>query len=95
MTSKKYVTNEQLDVHRKLVNLVWSLGTSIHRLENHQELIKPAFLYLKDEKDQDEFIANTFLTMLKAEISTVKKMRRDIDAAISQLGLNNEQNRNS
>lgn len=48
-----------------------------------------------DEKNQDEFIAKTFLTMLEEEISIVKKMKRDIDAAFIQLGLNDEQNRNS
>ena len=92
---KEYVSKEQLDAHRKLVNLAWSLGTSLHRLENHQELIRPAFFYLKDKKNQDEFIAKTFLTMLKEEISIVKKMKCDIDAAFIQLGLNDEQNRNS
>lgn len=92
---KEYVSKEQLDAHRKLVNLAFSLGTSFHRLENHQELIRPAFFYLKDEKNQDEFIAKTFLTMLEEEISIVKKMKRDIDAAFIQLGLNDEQNRNS
>lgn len=92
---KEYVSKEQLDAHRKLVNLTWSLGISLHRLENHQELIRPAFFYLKDEKNQDEFIAKTFLTMLEEEISIVKKIKRDLDAAITEIGLNDEQNRNS
>lgn len=95
MKGKKYVSKEHLDVHRELVKLAWTLGTSIHRLENHQTLISPAFFYLKNEKNQDEFIAKTFLTMLEEEASIVKKMKRDIDAAITYLGLNNEQNRNS
>lgn len=92
---KECVTKEQLDAHRKLVNLAWSLGTSLHRLENHQELIRPSFFYLKDEKNQDEFIAKTFLTMLEEEISIVKKMERDIYAVLFNLRLNDEQNRNS
>lgn len=92
---KEYVTKEQLDAHRKLVNLAWSLGTSLHRLESNQTVATPALLYLKEEKDQDEFIAKTFLTMLKEEISIVKKMERDIYAVLINLGLNDEQNRNS
>lgn len=92
---KEYVLKAELDAHRKLINLTWSLGTSLQRLENHQELIKPAFFYLKDEKNQDEFIAKTFLTMLEEEISIVKKMERDISATLIKLGLNHEQNRNS
>lgn len=92
---KEYISKVELDAHRKLVNLAWSLGTSLHRLENHQELIRPAFFYLKDEKNQDEFIAKTFLTMLEEEISIVKKIKRDLDAAITEIGLNDEQNRNS
>lgn len=92
---KEYVGKELLNAHRKLVNLTWSLGTSLHRLESNQTVATPALLYLKEEKDQDEFIAKTFLTMLKEEVSIVKKMKRDIDAAFIQLGLNDEQNRNS
>ena len=92
---KEYVLKAELDAHRKLANLAWSLGTSLHRLESNQTLATPALLYLKEEKNQDEFIAKTFLTMLEEEISIVKKMKRDIDAAFIQLGLNDEQNRNS
>ena len=92
MREKEYVLKAELNAHRKLVNLTWSLGTSLHRLENHQELIRPAFFYLKDEKNQDEFIAKTFLTMLEEEISIVKKITRDIEAATTYLGLNDEQN---
>lgn len=95
MRKKKYVLKAELDAHRKLVNLAWSLGTSLHRLENHQELIRPAFFYLKDKKNQDEFIAKTFLTMLEEEISIVKKMERDIYAVLFNLRINDEQNRNS
>lgn len=95
MKRKEYVSKEQLDVHRKLVNLSWFLGTSIHRLEKLQTLIRPAFLYLEEEKQQDEIIANTFLNVLKEEVSIVKKMTRDIEAATTYLGLNDEQNRNS
>lgn len=92
---KEYVTKEQLDAHRKLVNLAWSLGTSLHRLESNQTVATPALLYLKEEKDQDEFIAKTFLTMLKEEVSIVKKMERDIYAVLFNLRINDEQNRNS
>ena len=92
---KEYISKAELDAHRKLVNLAWSLGTSLHRLEKHQELIRPAFFYLKEEKDHDEIIAKTFLTMLEEEISIVKKMERDIYAVLINLGLNDEQNRNS
>lgn len=92
---KEYVSKAELDAHRKLVNLAWFLGTSLHRLESNQTVATPALLYLKEEKDQDEFIAKTFLTMLKEEVSIVKKIKRDIDAAFIQLGLNDEQNRNS
>ena len=92
---KEYVSKEQLDAHRKLVNLAWSLGTSLHCLESNQTVATPALLYLKEEKNQDEFIAKTFLTMLEEEISIVKKMERDIYAVLINLGLNNEQNRNS
>lgn len=92
---KEYVSKELLNAHRKLVNLTWSLGTSLHRLENNQTLATPALLYLKEEKNQDEFIAKTFLTMLEEEISIVKKMERDIYAVLINLGLNDEQNRNS
>lgn len=92
---KKYVSKVELDAHRKLVNLAWSLGTSLHRLESNQTLATPALLYLKEEKNQDEFIAKTFLTMLEEEVSIVKKMERDISATLIKLGLNHEQNRNS
>lgn len=92
---KEYVSKAELDAHRKLVNLAWSLGTSLHRLESNQTIATPALLYLKEEKNQDEFIAKTFLTMLEEEISIVKKMERDIYAVLINLGLNDEQNRNS
>lgn len=92
---KEYVSKEQLDAHRKLVNLAWSLGTSLHRLESNQTLATPALLHLKEEKNQDEFIAKTFLTMLEEEISIVKKMERDIYAVLFNLRINDEKNRNS
>lgn len=92
---KEYVSKVELDAHRKLVNLAWSLGTSLHRLENNQTLATPALLYLKEEKNQDEFIAKTFLTMLEEEISIVKKMERDIYAVLFNLRINDEQTRNS
>lgn len=95
MKRKEYVSKEQLDAHRKLVKLSWFLDISIHRLEKLQTLIRPAFLYLAEEKQQDEVIANTFLNVLKEEISIVKKITRDIEAATTYLGLNDEQNRNS
>ena len=60
-----------------------------------QTLIRPAFIYLEEEKQQDEIIANTFLNVLKEEISIVKKITRDIEAATTYLGLNDEQNWNS
>ena len=92
---KEYVSKEQLDAHIKLVNLAFSLGTSFHRLDRLQTIMAPAYSYLNDEEYQDEFIAKTFLTMLEEEISIVKKMERDIYAVLINLGLNNEQNRNS
>ena len=85
---KEYVLKAELDAHRKLVNLAWSLGTSLHRLESNQTLATPALLYLKEEKNQDEFIAKTFLTMLEEEISIVKKMERDIYAVLFKLMMN-------
>lgn len=93
---KEYVTKEQLDAHRKLVNLAWSLGTSLHRLDRLQTIMSPAYGYLNDEEyDQDEFVVKSFLEYLKEEISIVKKIKRDLDAAITEIGLNDEQNRNS
>lgn len=92
---KEYVSKAELDAHRKLVNLAWSLGTSLHRLESNQTLATPALLYLKEEKNQDEFIAKTFLTMLEEEVSIVKKMERDIYAVLFNLRINDEQNRDS
>lgn len=56
----------------------------------------PAYGYLNDEEyDQDEFVVKSFLEYLKEEISIVKKIKRDLDAAITEIGLNDEQNRNS
>lgn len=92
---KEYVSKEQLDAHRKLVNLAFSLGTSFHRLDRLQTIMAPAYSYLNDEEDQDEFIAKTFLTMLEEEISIVKKMERDIYAVLFNLRINDEQTRNS
>lgn len=92
---KEYVSKEQLDAHRKLINLAFSLGTSFHRLDRLQTIMAPAYSYLNDEEDQDEFIVKTFLTMLEEEISIVKKMERDIYAVLFNLRINDEQNRNS
>lgn len=91
---KEYVSKEQLDAHSKLINLAFSLGTSFHRLDRLQTIMAPAYSYLNDEEDQDEFIVKSFLEYHKEEISIVKKMKCDIDAAFIQLGLNDEQNRN-
>lgn len=93
---KEYVSKEQLDAHSKLINLAFSLGTSFHRLDRLQTIMAPAYGYLNDEEyDQDEFVVKSFLEYLKEEISIVKKIKRDLDAAITEIGLNDEQNRNS
>lgn len=92
---KEYVSKEQLDAHSKLINLAFSLGTSFHRLDRLQTIMAPAYSYLNDEEDQDEFIVKSFLEYFEEEISIVKKMERDIYAVLFNLRINDEQNRNS
>lgn len=92
---KEYISKAELDAHNKLVNLTWSLGASLQRLERCQAIMKPSHSYLNGNEKQDQFIASTYLTYFEEELSIVKKMERDISAVLFKLGLNHEQNQNS